>query len=186
VSAGTAPLPLGALAAFLLVVIVQRLAELALSARNGRRLLAQGAREYGRGHFPWIVTIHALFPLTLVAEIVWLGARPNAAAPLWLTLWTAAQVLRYAAVRALGERWNVRVLVLPGAPLVRRGPYRWLRHPNYLAVVVETVAGPMMFGAWRTALTFLIANLLALRVRVRCEERALELAGVVEPHRALC
>ena len=173
-SAGLAgPAPLGTLAAFLLFVVAQRLAELALSARNARRLLARGAREYGREHFPFLVILHTLFPIALVSEVVCLGARPGPLTFAWLALWAGAQLLRYAAVRALGERWNVRVLVLPGAELVRHGPYRWLRHPNYLAVLVESVSGPMMFGAWRTALAFLIANLIVLRVRIRCEERAL-------------
>jgi methyltransferase len=101
------------------------------------------------------------------------GARPGALAPFWLGLWLAAQALRAAAIRALGERWTVRVLVLPGAPLVRSGPYRLLRHPNYLAVGLEFVAAPLLFGAWRTALAFSLANLALLAVRIRCEERAL-------------
>jgi methyltransferase len=158
---------------------------LVVAARNTRRLLARGAREHGRELYPLLVLLHALFPLALVAEVVALDARPGGWAPLWLVLWLAAQGLRYAAMRALGERWSTRVLVLPGAPLVRRGPYRWLRHPNYLAVVIEFVAAPSMFGAWRTALAFSLANLLLLRVRIRGEERAL--AGTaVEPPASLC
>jgi methyltransferase len=172
--------PVPALVAFLLVLVAQRVGELIVSARNARRLLAHGAREQGQGHYPLLVLLHALFPLALVAEMLALDARPGGLAPLWLALWLAAQGLRYAAMRALGEHWTTRVLVLPGAPLVRRGPYRWLRHPNYLAVVIEFIAAPLMLGAWRTALTFSFANLLILRVRIRCEERAL--AGVEVPH----
>lgn len=172
--------PVLALVAFLIVLIAQRVGELMVSARNARRLLARGAREHGRGHYPLLVLLHALFPLALLAEVLVLGARPSGPAPLWLALWLAAQGLRYAAMRALGEHWNTRVLVLPGAPLVRRGPYRWLRHPNYLAVVIEFIAAPLMFGAWRTALAFSLANLLMLAVRIRCEERAL--AGAEVPH----
>jgi methyltransferase len=179
------PIPVLALVLFLATLLGQRALELALSARHRRRLLARGAREQGREHYPLLVALHALFPLALIAEVVLLGARPGRWAPLWLVLWLAAQGLRYAAIRALGERWTTRVLVLPGEPLVRRGVYRWLRHPNYLAVVIELLAAPLMFGAWRTALGFSIANLLLLRVRVRCEERALARA-VVEPPRALC
>jgi methyltransferase len=180
-----AAIPVAPLALFLLVLAAQRIGELVVAARNARRLLARGAREHGREHYPLLVLLHVLFPLALVAEVVALGARPGGLAPLWLGLWLAAQGLRYAAMRALGEHWNTRVLVLPGAPLVRRGPYRWLRHPNYLAVVIEFVAAPAMFGAWRTALAFSLANLLAMRVRIRSEERAL--AGTaVEPPPSLC
>jgi methyltransferase len=169
----TAGAPVGLLAAFLGFLIVQRIAELILSARNAARLRARGAREYGRGHYPWLVALHTLFPIALVAEVLGLGARPGAAAPVWVGVWLAAQLLRYGAIRALGEHWNTRVLVVPAAPLVRRGPYRWLRHPNYVAVVLELLAAPLMFGAWRTALVFSFANLILLRIRIVCEEHAL-------------
>ena len=165
--------PVVALATFLVYLVAQRTAELAISARNARRLLARGAREHGREHLPLLILLHAFFPIALIAEVIGLHAHPGRLAPLWATLWLAAQGVRWAAMRALGEHWNIRVIVLPGAPLIRRGPYRWLRHPNYLAVVVEILAAPLMFGAWRTALAFSAANLFALRVRIRCEERAL-------------
>jgi len=77
-------------------------------------------------------------------------------------------------VRTLGERWTVKIWVLPGEPLVERGPYRWLRHPNYVAVVLELIAAPMMFGAWRTTIVITLLNALALRVRIREEEKALQ------------
>jgi methyltransferase len=85
----------------------------------------------------------------------------------------AAQALRYAAMHALGERWNVRIIVLPDEPLVRSGPYRWLRHPNYVAVVVELIAAPLIFGAWRTAVVVSLLNAIALRTRIRVENDAL-------------
>ncbi len=175
---GGAPAPVAALVGFLVFFAAQRAFELALSAHSARRLLARGGQERGRGHFPMLVVLHTLFPLALAAEVLALGARPDWLAPLWVMLWGAAQVLRWAAMRALGERWNTRVIVVPGEPLVRRGPYRWLRHPNYLAVVVEFLAAPLMFGAWGTAFAFSAANLMALRVRIRCEERALAEAAV--------
>ena len=162
-----------ALIAFLVFYAVQRIGELIVSTRNSRRLLARGAREHGRGHFPMIIVLHTLFPLALAAEVFALDARSGALTPLWVALFVAAQGLRWASMRALGDRWSTRVLVLPGVPLVRHGPYRWLRHPNYLAVVIELLAAPLMFGAWRTAAAFSAANLLALLVRIRCEERAL-------------
>ena len=111
-------------------------------------------------------------------------ARPGPAWLVWLALFAAAQALRYAAIAALGERWSVRVLALPAAPLVRRGPYRWLRHPNYVAVIVELAAAPMIFGAWRTALAASAVNLAALALRVRVEERALGIGDGVRPPEA--
>jgi methyltransferase len=141
---GPASLPWLALAVGLLVL--QRLAELALARRNARRALALGAVEHAAGQLRWFVALHALFPVALVAEVLAFGARPGPAWPLWLGAYLAAQALRYASIRALGPAWNVRVLVRPGVAPVRRGPYRWLRHPNYLAVVVELAALPLLGG----------------------------------------
>ena len=165
------------LVVWVLGIVAQRLLELALSARNARRLAARGAMEFGAGHFPLLVLVHVLYPLALIAEVVWLGARPGRSWPLWLSLWLAAQALRYAAIRALGPRWSVRILVLPGASRVSSGPYRWLAHPNYVAVVVELVAGPLVFGAWRTALAISALNAVALFIRMTEEDRALDSAA---------
>lgn len=169
--ATTPPLP--GLVLFLVVLAAQRIGELVHSARNERCLRARGAREHAAGHFPLLVLVHVLFPVLLVGEVLGLGARPGPLWPLWLSVWLAAQALRYAAVRALGERWSVRIWVVPGEPLVRRGPYRFLRHPNYLAVVLELIAAPLAFGAWRTALVVSAIDLVALALRIRAEERAL-------------
>lgn len=167
------PLVTRALSAFLGAVVGQRVVELLHSARNSRALLARGAREWGAGHYPLLVVVHTIFPLGLAAEVVLLGARPGAGWPFWLALWLAAQALRYAAVRELGNRWSTRILVLPGAPLIATGPYRFLRHPNYVAVVTELIAGSLMFGAWRTALLVTLLNAVALRIRISAEQRAL-------------
>jgi methyltransferase len=166
-----------ALAVFLAVIVAQRLGELWRSARNRRRLEARGAQEHGAGHFPLLVLVHVLYPLLLAAEVLWLGTRPSPTWPLWLGLWLGAQGLRYAAIHALGDHWNVRILVVPGARLVERGPYRWLRHPNYVAVVVELLSGSLLFGAWRTALVISALNAIALSIRIRAENRALARAS---------
>lgn len=165
------------LATFLVALVAQRAGELALSARNTRRLVARGAREYGAAHYPWIVALHVLFLASLVAEFAVMGARPGPLWPFWLAACVAAQALRVASMRALGERWTTRVWVVPGEPPVRGGIYRWLRHPNYLAVAIEMAAAPMLFGAWRTALLFSALDLVALDARVRTEERALREAA---------
>ncbi len=166
-----------ALVAYLAILALQRGFELALSVRNARRARARGAREHGRSHFPAIVLLHVFFPLALVMEVILLGARPTPLAALWLALWLAAQALRYWAMRALGESWNVRIWVRPGAARVTTGPYRFLRHPNYVAVAVELCAAPLFFGAWRTAFLVSVLNLMALRVRIREEERAWAQSG---------
>ena len=167
------PPPIAALVTYLVVLAAQRVGELVVSARHERALAARGAREHAAGHFPLIVLVHVLLPVLLVVEVLVLGARPDALWSLWLALWLAAQALRYAAIHALGERWTVRIWVLPGAPLVTRGPYRFLRHPNYAAVVLELLAAPMLFGAWRTALVVSALNALALTLRIDAENRAL-------------
>jgi methyltransferase len=165
--------PVAALIAFLLYLALERVAELALSRAHTRRLLARGAVESAPGHYPLLVVLHLLWPLALIAELLWGGARPGRAAWAWLALFGVAQLLRASSIAALGERWTVRVLAVPGEPPVRSGIYRWLRHPNYLAVVIELAAAPLMFGAWRTALGATLANLVALAIRIPAEERAL-------------
>ena len=161
---------------FALALGAQRLVELRISARHALALRARGAVEHGRGHYPLLVLVHTLLPLGMIAEAWFLDARPGALWPLWALLFALAQGLRYAAIRALGTYWNVRVLVVPGATLVRTGPYRWLKHPNYVAVVIELISAPMLIGAWRTALVVTALNAVALTLRIRCEERALEAA----------
>lgn len=163
-----------ALIVFLAVVAAQRIGELVLSHRNAHRVRARGAREFDASHFPFIVAVHVLFFVSLASEVVFLEARPGHAWALWLAIWFGAQALRYAAVRALGDRWNARIFVVPGEPPVRSGPYRFVRHPNYVAIVVELIAASMLFGAWRTAIVISLLNAVALRVRIRAENAALD------------
>ncbi|HVF58976.1 MAG TPA: isoprenylcysteine carboxylmethyltransferase family protein [Thermoanaerobaculia bacterium] len=168
------------LAFFVLVVLVAllRLFELRIAARNRRRLLARGAREAGAGHYPWMVTLHAVWLVAAPAE-VWLLGRPflPALAFPMLALLLLATALRWWVIATLGERWTTRILVLPEAPLVTGGPYRFLRHPNYLAVVLELAALPLVHTAWLTALLAAVSNAAILRVRITVEERALASAS---------
>jgi methyltransferase len=155
-------------------VYAERLLELAVSARNARRLLAAGGVEAGRRHFAAIAVFHALFPAACAAEV--LGFHRAFAGPLgWLALGflLAAQALRWWCVAALGGRWTVRVITLPGVPPVTGGPYRRLRHPNYVAVAVEVAALPLVHGAWLVAVAASAIDAVLLGVRIRCEERAL-------------
>ncbi len=158
----------------ILAVAVERLAELVVSKRNARWAMSRGGREYGLRHYPVMVVIHTLLLVGCVAE-VWLLHRPFLPWLGWpmLALVVAAQALRWWCITTLGHRWNTRVIVVPDAPLVNAGPYRWLHHPNYVAVVVEGVALPLVHTAWVTALCFTVANAWLLTVRIRVENAAL-------------
>ncbi len=162
---------MSALYALVGFIVAQRLAELAYSARNGRRLKARGACEAGAGHYPLIVALHAAWLLALVLTVP--PATP-ANLPL-LGVFAALQAVRVWVIATLGERWTTRVIVLPGAPLVAKGPYRYLRHPNYAVICGEIAVVPLMFGAWQVAAVFSALNLALLRYRVRVEEAALGL-----------
>lgn len=149
-------------------VTLQRLAELAVSRRNTAALLAAGGREVGAGHYPLIVLVHAgwLAALWLLAP-----GRPI----LWplVAVFALLQLLRLWVLVTLGRRWTTRIIVLPGAPLVARGPFRFLRHPNYAVVVAEIAVLPLAFGLWELSLAFSLLNAAILAVRIRAEERAL-------------
>ncbi len=173
-------IPAGAAASRLLYtllvagVAVQRLLELRVARRHRLALLARGGVEVAPRHYRAMVVLHTGFLLACPLE-VWCLRRPfrPALAAAMGALFLAAQALRYWAMSALGERWTTRIVCLPGAPLVAGGPYRFLRHPNYLAVAVEMAALPLLHGAWLTAAVFSAANALVLRVRIRHEEAAL-------------
>lgn len=158
----------------ILAVAAERLVELAVSKRHARWALARGGREYGRSHYPYMVALHTALLVGCLAE-VWLLDRPFLPVLGWsmLALTLASQALRWWCVTTLGTRWNTLVIVVPGLPLVDRGPYRWLKHPNYLAVVVEGFALPLVHSAWLTALTFTLLNFALLAVRIRVEDAAL-------------
>ena len=152
-----------------LLVALQRLAELVYARRNARRLLAAGGVEHGTGHYPLMVTLHAGW---LVALFVLVPAQAPADWAL-LGLYGLLQLGRLWLIASLGGRWTTRVIVLPEAPLITRGPYRYVRHPNYLIVALEIPVLPLAFGAWQIALGFGLANLALLAQRIRIEERAL-------------
>ncbi len=164
--------------AFVGLVALERLAELRLSRRNENRLHELGAREHAAGHFIAMQLLHTLWLVSIVLEVTLL--RPPF--QLWVSAlaalcFGAGQCLRYAAIHALGGRWTVRVFTLPGAAPVTRGVYRYLRHPNYLGVVLEIAALPLIHSAWRSAVVFSLANAVLLAVRIRKEEHALSENG---------
>jgi methyltransferase len=135
---------------------------------------ARGGVESGQGHYPVMAGFHGLFLVACALEVVLLR-RPFPGLLGWTALGVVvtAQTLRYWAIATLGWRWNTRIVVVPGAAPVTGGPYRWVRHPNYVAVIAEMIALPLVHGAWLTALLFSLGNSWLLRVRIRAEERAL-------------
>ena len=156
-------------ALFIAFLLVQRLGELVLARRNTRRLLARGAVEHGAAHYPLIVALHAGW-LAAIAVLGW-GQPVH---PGWLAVFVVLQLFRLWILGSLGPRWTTRIIVLD-EPLVARGPYRWISHPNYLVVIAEIALAPMVLGLWPVSAVFTILNALALRIRIREETRALGL-----------
>lgn len=160
--------------ALLVATAIERLVEVRVSLRNAAWSFARGGTEHGQGHYPFMVVLHTGFLLGCAAEVVLLD-RPFL--PLlggtMLAVALACQVLRWWCITSLGPRWNTRVIIVPDLPRVTRGPYRWLSHPNYVAVVLEGIALPLIHTAWITALTFTLLNAALLTVRIRTENEAL-------------
>jgi len=156
------------------LVAVERLAELVVAKRNLAWSLARGGRETGLGHYPFMVALHSGLLVGAVLE-VWLSGRPFLPWLGWpmLVLVVAAQALRWWCIRTLGPQWNTRIVVVPDLPRVARGPYRLMSHPNYVAVVTEGAALPLVHTAWMTAIVFTVLNAPLLRVRIRAENAAL-------------
>jgi len=152
-----------------IAIAVLRLVEMAHSRRNTRRLLDAGGVEHGAAQFPLFVALHVSWLLALFALV----PADATLVPAWLALALAATGLRWWAIAALGRYWSARVVTIADAPLVCRGPYRWLRHPNYVAVAVEMVAVPLAVGAVGIAVVFGALNLALLALRLRVEARAL-------------
>lgn len=158
-------------------VLVQRLFELRMARRNTLWMKERGGKEFGAGHYPLLVLIHALFFVSLSAE-VFIFNRPLA----WwwgipFIVFIAAQGLRWWCIATLGRFWNTRIVVLPHSSIIRRGPYRWLRHPNYVVVMLELLVLPLIFRAYFTAITVSILNYFVLKTfRIPAEERALSAA----------
>jgi len=160
--------------ALIALVALERLFELARTRRNLARLRRRGGYLVGEGHYPWMVLLHTGLLVAAPLE-VWVLNRPLlvplAAVATLLVL--ATMGLRYWAISTLGDRWTTRIVVVPGEAPVEGGPYRFLRHPNYLAVLVEVAALPLVHTASWTAVAFSAANALVLRARIRAEEEAL-------------
>ncbi|MDM5316054.1 isoprenylcysteine carboxylmethyltransferase family protein [Fictibacillus sp. b24] len=153
--------------------MIQRLAEVRIAKSNEQKLRNKGAVEAGKDHYKWMVLMHVSFFVAFFSEVYLLNAKP----PSWwlipFVLFLIAQVIRIWAISSLGVYWNTKILLLPGAKVVAKGPYRFMRHPNYTVVSLELLVIPLIFGAYYTAILFTILNILMLRVRIPVEEKAL-------------
>lgn len=171
--------------ALLAFTVVERIAEMAISRSNAAWSLARGGREAGEGHFPVMVALHTAFLAACAIEPLALHREPGPALfAVAFGVAIACQALRWWCIATLGRQWNTRVIVVPGYERVTSGPYRWISHPNYLAVVLEGAALPLAGGAWITAVLFTLANAYLLRTRIATENRALGLlqqGGIGEP-----
>lgn len=157
----------------IIILALQRISELLIARRNEQKVLSEGAVEYDRSGYKVIVAMHVAFFLSFIAEYYILRRSLNTLWPLLLTIIVLAEILRYWAISSLGKYWNTKILVTAGAPLVSRGPYKYMRHPNYLAVVIEIAVIPLIFSCYITSVMFTLFNLMVLRRRIRIEESAL-------------
>ncbi|MBB6450849.1 methyltransferase [Geomicrobium halophilum] len=156
-------------------VIVFRCVELWWARKNEAWMKARGGEEYGGGHYPWIVAMHTAFLLSFLFEAFFRDFALSPGWPILLILFLGTQGLRAWALGSLGRFWNVKVIVLPGENVIQKGPYRWLKHPNYLVVTLEILLLPLIFQAYITAVIFTIVNACVLFfVRIPIEERALK------------
>ena len=158
---------------FIFIVILQRLTELVIAKRNEQKIRLKGGYEVGASHYPYMIALHVSFFLCLITE-VFLFSRNISPLFFWLfILFSLTQLLRIWCLITLGPFWNTKIIVLPGANIVRKGPYQFIKHPNYLVVTIEILLLPLMFQAYFTAIIFSILNFIMLSIRIPVEEKAL-------------
>lgn len=155
------------------VIMIQRLLELVIARRNEKWMKEQGALEFGSNHYLYIVLMHSLFFLVLIFENFAFSREISPIWPLLAVVFVFAQLIRIWAISSLGRYWNTKIIVLPNVDVVRKGPYRFIKHPNYVVVTIELMVVPLFFGAYITASLFTLLNVLMLSIRIPAEEKAL-------------
>lgn len=155
------------------LVIAQRLVEIFIARRNEKWMFEQGAHEVGASHYPYMLALHISFFLFFIAEVQFEQTNLSPFFPLLLCLFLLVQGLRIWCLRSLGRFWNTKIIILPNAQVVKKGPYLFMRHPNYTIVSLEFILLPLMFEAYLTAFIFTLLNIAMLSVRIPLEERAL-------------
>lgn len=158
---------------FISFVILQRLAELFIAKRNETKMIQKGAVEIDRAGYKYIVLMHSAFFISLLAEKNISGRQISQYWIVFLTLFILAQLLRYWVIVSLGEYWNTRIIILKGSSLIKKGPYRFLKHPNYIAVITEIAVISLLFSCYITSIIFTILNIFVLKRRIKTEEESL-------------
>jgi methyltransferase len=160
---------------FFSIVILQRLIELLIARKNEKWMKAQGAMEFGRNHYQYMVCMHIIFFTSLCIEKIALNREISSLWPFLLVFFLLVQGIRIWVITSLGRFWNTKIIVLPNSEVVRKGPYRLIKHPNYLVVSVELIVLPLLFKAYATAILFTLLNMVILSIRIPQEEKALEM-----------
>ncbi|MBT2639035.1 MULTISPECIES: isoprenylcysteine carboxyl methyltransferase family protein [unclassified Bacillus (in: firmicutes)] len=158
---------------FIGLIIFQRLTELVIARKNEAWMKAQGAIEFGQGHYPAMVSIHTAFFIFFILEVIFFDKNLSGYWPALLALFIFTQVMRIWSLSSLGRFWNTKIIILPGANVIKRGPYKIIKHPNYLIVAIELIVIPLMFNAYITMAVFTLLNILILSIRIPAEEKAL-------------
>lgn len=159
---------------FIIFIIGQRVLELLIAKRNELRMKQKGAIEFGQSHYPFIVSVHSLFFVSLILEVTLFHKHLTQNWSIFLVLFFIAQFGRIWALTSLGTFWNTKIIVLPEADIVKKGPYKFVKHPNYIIVAIELIVIPLLFQAFMTAIIFTILNAIILSIRIPAEERALK------------
>lgn len=159
--------------AFYIFLIFQRISELFLAKSNEAATRKQGAVEYDKEGYKYIVFLHTAFLISFLVEKIFLGRELNSFSLVLFIIFIFTQILRYWALSSLGIYWNTKILVVPDLNLVKKGPYKYIKHPNYLAVITEIAVIPLIFSCYLTSIVFTILNLIILRRRINIEEKAL-------------